>query len=173
MTIAVYHSESDEPAVKMQALLDTGNMGENMMAARFANMTGHSIDPLPDDYLSPPVVGNGESLTALGFICVRWYFYDAARSTKSYDVRFLVVPDTVPFDVALGFDFLCEERIYLPSPLFAMTIYPSGKFFSGASTEAQRREQAERDRIRREREAQLRRDAERAARAREQAKRKK
>lgn len=114
----------------MKALLDTGNMGPNMMASGLAKLTGHPIEDLPNEFSYFPIVGNGERLQPEGIVRVRWYFSERFSPAKSYDIIFLVVPDSVPFDVVLGFKFLQAERIFTMPSLCAMT---GGHFVHGGN----------------------------------------
>lgn len=130
--IAAFTRDADTPALRMKALLDTGNMGPNMMASSLAKLTGHPIEELPNGFSYFPVVGNGQQLEPEGIVRVRWYFSERFSQAKSYDILFLVVPDSVPFDVVLGFKFLQAEHIFTMPSLFAMT---GGHFVHGGNGE--------------------------------------
>ena len=121
MDITAYTVDASTPSLRMRALLDTGSMGPNMMASSLAKLTGHPIEELPEGFSYSPRVGNGQTLAPEGLVRVRWYFSERFSQAKSYDILFLVVPDTVMFDVVLGFKFLQAEHIFTMPSLFAMT----------------------------------------------------
>ena len=120
--ITAYPNDAESKSLRMRALLDTGSTGPNMMRSGLAERLGHTIENLPNSFNYSPVVGNGQVLEPLGVVRVRWYFSgERMPHTKSYDILFLVVPDTVPYDVVLGFKFLQAEHIFMMPSLFCMT----------------------------------------------------
>lgn len=107
----------------MRALLDTG-AGANMMRRELAVLTGFPIRPISGTIPRILFSASGQPIHPLGMIELRWYFNERLSSAKSYDIPFLVCPDTAPYDVVLGFEFLQEARIFKFNESFSMVLVP-------------------------------------------------
>jgi len=93
----------------MRALLDTG-AAPNLIRLRKAQRTGFQIRECTHD-ISLCCAG-GQILKPLGEISFTWYFANRFSNARSYDIRFLVVEDSAPYDVVLGFKFLRNARLF-------------------------------------------------------------
>jgi hypothetical protein len=90
----------------MRALLDTG-MKMNAMSASRWKQTGFDRE----EYLGRRLVtANGNTFRPLGQVRIQFYF-KRRQTAKTWELRFLIVPDEAPFDVALGRKFIQQARL--------------------------------------------------------------
>ena len=122
LNIGVYSREQGPP-LSMRALLDTG-AGANMMRKELADRTGFPIQEISGASPHILVSATGEHIHPLGVVELRWYFNEQFTSAKSYNIPFLVCPDSAPYDVVLGFQFLQEARVFKFNESFAMVLVP-------------------------------------------------
>jgi len=90
----------------MRALLDTG-MKVNAMSQSKWRQTGFKRE----EYLGRRLVtANGKTFYPRGQVRIQFYF-KRRKTAKTWEVKFLIVPDEAPFDVALGSKFIRQARL--------------------------------------------------------------
>lgn len=114
---------TDRRMVHMRALLDTGSKS-NFIRARKARSTRHHIHPYTRK--TRFVSGSGESLYPIGELVMtfRRVSPSGTREPRTFQIRFLVVPDSVPFDVILGIGFCQGAQVFKPGEFFCPLVRP-------------------------------------------------
>jgi hypothetical protein len=100
----------------MRARLDSG-MEDNAISEEKALETGFEIEP----YTGPDIiVGNGDTFRPVGYIELQFHF-QKVQAAKSWKLRFLVIPNDPPFDVAFGRNFIFKAKLFVrPSEALPM-----------------------------------------------------
>jgi hypothetical protein len=90
----------------MRALLDTG-MKVNAMSESKWKQTGFRREEYSGHKL---VTANGATFYPSGQVRIQFYF-KRRLTAKTWELRFLIVPDDAPFDVALGRKFIQHAKL--------------------------------------------------------------
>lgn len=94
-----------------RARLDTG-MTLNAIRESLVLMVGYPIE----DYNGPPcIVGDGALYTPIGQVTVPFHFVNSGTA-KTWQVEFLVFPETSPFDICLGRKFISIANLLKRNP---------------------------------------------------------
>jgi hypothetical protein len=112
--ISVPHHDHEK--LFMRARLDSG-MEDNAISEEKALETGFEIEP----YTGPDIiVGNGDTFRPVGYIELQFHF-QKVQAAKSWKLRFLVIPNDPPFDVAFGRNFIFKAKLFVrPSEALPM-----------------------------------------------------
>ena len=96
--------------LKMRALMDTG-AAMCFMRKGLAIKTGCPIYQLPPS-TRPLVVASGEEMYVEEYVVLTWYFADRGFcNARSFTMRFMICPDTSPYDVVLGWNFIKTKHL--------------------------------------------------------------
>ena len=92
----------------MRARLDSG-MEDNAISEEKALETGFEIEPYTGRDI---IVGNGDTFRPVGYIDLQFHF-QKVQAAKSWKLRFLVIPNDPPFDVAFGRNFIFKAKLFV------------------------------------------------------------
>lgn len=104
----------DGESLYMRALLDTG-MDPNVIREEKAIETGYEMERHDGRSF---VTAAGTTFTPTRCVKLQWRFHKSnnLRHEKTYTIKFLVVPDDVPFDVVIGRIFIQKAKLFVPNP---------------------------------------------------------
>lgn len=91
----------------MRALLDTG-MTDNAINDEKATQTGFKREPYVGSNL---VSANGQHFRPLGQLSMQFYF-QRRKSARTWTLKFLIVSNDAPFDVAFGRVFIRHAKLF-------------------------------------------------------------
>jgi len=106
----------------MRALLDTGS-SPNIIRHGKAIETGYEMEP----YQGLSVIAaDGRTFEPVGYVKLQWHFHNL-RHERTYTVKFLIVADTLPFDVIIGWPFIRKIKLFTWNPYAMMTFTPKSQ----------------------------------------------
>ena len=107
-TVDISVPHHDHEKLFMRARLDSG-MEDNAISEEKALETGFEIEPYTGRDI---IVGNGDTFRPVGYIDLQFHF-QKVQAAKSWKLRFLVIPNDPPFDVAFGRNFIFKAKLFV------------------------------------------------------------
>ena len=105
--------------LRMKALLDTG-MEPNMICRTMAEASQLFIKAYNG---LEAQTADGRTFMPEGVVTIHFSFL-SGKAAKSYRVDFLVAPESAPFDIALGKEFIRRAQVFIKNPAGYVVHFP-------------------------------------------------